>query len=47
MSLWAVLIVGLCLIGFATLFLGFILVIPLLGYASWHAYRDLLQPQTR
>jgi uncharacterized membrane protein len=44
MTLWAALIVGLCVIGFATLFLGFILVIPVLGYASWHAYRDLLLP---
>jgi len=43
MTLWAALIVGLCFLGFATLFLGFILVIPVLGYASWHAYRDLLQ----
>jgi uncharacterized membrane protein len=44
MTLWAALIVGLCVLGFATLFLGFILVIPVLGYASWHAYRDLLLP---
>jgi uncharacterized membrane protein len=46
MTLWAFLIAILCGIGFATFFLGFILVIPLLGYASWHAYRDLLQAQT-
>jgi uncharacterized membrane protein len=44
MTVWAALIVLLCVIGFLTLFLGFILVIPLLGYGSWHAYRELLQP---
>lgn len=47
MTLWAALIVALCILGFATFFIGFILVIPVLGYASWHAYRDLLLPYTR
>lgn len=42
MTLWAVLIVALCMVGFLTLFIGFTLVIPVLGYASWHAYRDIL-----
>lgn len=42
MLLWAVLIVGLTVIGFVTLLLGMVLVTPLLGYATWHAYRDLI-----
>ncbi len=42
MALWAALIMLLTLIGFANLMVGLILVIPILGHASWHAYRDLV-----
>jgi uncharacterized membrane protein len=42
MLVWALLIVGLTAIGFVTLLLGMIVVAPLLGYATWHAYRDLI-----
>jgi uncharacterized membrane protein len=42
MALWAALIMLLTLIGFANLLVGLILVIPVLGHASWHAYRDLV-----
>ena len=44
MALWAVLIVALVLAGFATAFLGLVVVMPLLGHATWHAYRDLVEP---
>ncbi len=43
MGLWAVLIVifiGLALIPF---FLGLVVVLPLIGHATWHAYRDLVR----
>ena len=40
--LWALLIVFLTALGFATAFLGFALVMPWLAYASWHAYREVL-----
>ena len=40
--LWAVLIVVLTALGFATAFLGLALVMPWLAYATWHAYRDTL-----
>ena len=30
------------LLGMATMMLGLALVMPLLGHASWHAYRDLV-----
>jgi uncharacterized membrane protein len=40
---WAVLIAALTLIGFATLTVGLLIVFPLLGHASWHAYRDLVR----
>ena len=43
MTVWAVLIVILTAIGFATFLLGFVVVAPLLGHAAWHAYRDTVQ----
>lgn len=43
MLLWAGLIVTLVLAGFATLLFGLVLFMPLLGHASWHAYRDLVE----
>ncbi len=42
MTLWAVLIVGFTGFGFATAFFGLALVLPLIGYATWHAYKDLV-----
>lgn len=46
LALWAALIMGLTLLGLATLLLGLIVVLPLLGHASWHAYRDLVDAGT-
>jgi uncharacterized membrane protein len=42
MLLWAFLIVGLTAIAFLTALVGMVIVAPLLGYATWHAYRDLV-----
>lgn len=42
MIVWAALIVALTAIGMATALLGLIIIIPWLGYATWHAYRDVL-----
>jgi uncharacterized membrane protein len=42
MLVWAVLIVGVTVLGFVTLLAGMVIVAPLLGYATWHAYRDLI-----
>lgn len=42
MLVWAALIVVLTAFGFVTLLLGMIVVAPLLGHASWHAYRDVI-----
>ena len=44
MLLWAVLIVAMMALAFATLFLGMIVIFPLIGHATWHAYRDLVVP---
>ncbi len=41
--LWAALLVVLPLIGFATLLFGLVVIMPVLGHASWHAYRDLVE----
>lgn len=39
MLLWAALIVLLIGIGFATAFVGLVITAPLVGHATWHAYR--------
>lgn len=41
--LWAMAIVALTLLGFATLLFGLVIIMPILGHASWHAYRDLVE----
>ena len=42
MALWAALIMGFTVLGLASALLGLIVVVPMLGHASWHAYRDLI-----
>ncbi|WP_348688915.1 DUF2189 domain-containing protein [Acidovorax soli] len=42
MALWAALILGFTLLGLGSLLLGMVAVMPMLGHASWHAYRDLV-----
>ncbi|MGE0312177.1 MAG: DUF2189 domain-containing protein [Lautropia sp.] len=44
MLLWAALIVLLTAVGFASLFVGLIVTVPWLGLATWHSYRDLVEP---
>jgi uncharacterized membrane protein len=46
MALWAALILGFTLLGLGSLLLGMIAVMPMLGHASWHAYRDLVDVST-
>jgi len=43
MVVWAGLIVALVAFGFSTFLLGMIVVFPLLGHATWHAYDDLVR----
>jgi uncharacterized membrane protein len=43
MLVWAALIVCLTAFGFVTFLLGMVVVAPLLGHATWHAYRDLVR----
>jgi uncharacterized membrane protein len=42
MAFWAALILGFTLLGLGSALMGLIAVIPMLGHASWHAYRDLV-----
>jgi uncharacterized membrane protein len=42
MLLWAALVTGLMFLGFATLFLGLVVAFPLVGHATWHAFRALV-----
>jgi uncharacterized membrane protein len=47
MALWAALIAGFIAFGLATLFVGLAFCLPLIGHASWHAYRDLVGEEDR
>ncbi len=42
MAFWGALIALFIGAGIATLYLGLIVTLPLIGHASWHAYRDLV-----
>jgi uncharacterized membrane protein len=44
MLLWAVLIAVLTAVGLATAFVGLVVIMPWLAYATWYAYRETLQP---
>ena len=42
MTLWAVLIVFFVGLGLMTFYIGLFIALPLIGHATWHAYRDLV-----
>jgi len=44
MLVWAAIIVALIVLGFATFYVGLVLVLPLVGLATWHAYREVVAP---
>jgi len=44
MALWALLIMGLSVLGILSGLLGLIVIVPVLAHASWHAYQDLVAP---
>jgi uncharacterized membrane protein len=39
---WAGIIVFVVILGFVTAFLGFIVLMPLVGHATWHAYQETI-----
>ena len=45
MALWAALIMLATALSMATLMIGFVFAVPVIGHASWHAYRDALDVQ--
>ena len=45
MLLWAVLIVLFAGAGLVSLYVGLAVTLPLLGHATWYAYRDLVEPE--
>lgn len=44
MLVWAFLLVALTIIGFMTFHLGLVFLMPVIGHATWHAYRELVEP---
>jgi uncharacterized membrane protein len=42
MALWATLIMVATGLSLATFMLGFVVAIPVIGHATWHAYRDVV-----
>ncbi len=43
MIVWGIVIAVLLFLGMLPLFLGLFLVLPILGHATWHMYRRLLE----
>jgi uncharacterized membrane protein len=43
MGLWAALIAGFVILGLLTIGAGLVVAFPLLGHATWHAYRDTIR----
>lgn len=46
MALWAAIIVVVTAVGMATAFIGLAITLPLIGHATWHAYRSIIIPKT-
>jgi uncharacterized membrane protein len=45
MAFWGLIVAVSLAIGMATLFVGMLIVMPVLGHATWHLYRKLVVPQ--
>lgn len=44
MLVWAGLIVSLTIVGFLSFHVGLVVLMPIVGHATWYAYRDLVAP---
>jgi uncharacterized membrane protein len=44
MAVWALIITAGLIVGFLTLFIGLAVIMPILGHATWHLYRRVVQP---
>ncbi len=47
MLIWALIVVALLFIAMLPMFLGLLIVLPVLGHASWHIYRHVLYEEGR
>jgi uncharacterized membrane protein len=45
MAVWVAIIIASVAIGFATAFLGLAVLMPIIGYATWHGYRDTIRAE--
>ena len=45
MFVWLSLIVSMLVIGVVTMFVGLIVIIPLIGYAAWHGYQETIDAE--
>lgn len=45
MLVWGLMIVVLVLVGIATFYIGFIFLLPIVGHATWHAYKDTIDSE--
>lgn len=43
MLVWAALIAGLAILGIVSAYIGLAVIFPVLGHATWHAYRELVE----
>ncbi len=43
MAVWGAIIVALTSVGFALAFIGLVVIVPVIGHATWHAYRALVE----
>ena len=44
MAIWALIITAGLIVGFPTLFIGLAVIVPVLGHATWHLYRRVVEP---
>jgi uncharacterized membrane protein len=44
MAVWGMIVAGSLVIGSIPLFLGLIVIVPVLGHAAWHLYRRVVAP---
>lgn len=45
MAVWAAIIVSTVVIGALTAWIGFVVLLPLIGHATWHAYRETIDAE--
>ena len=46
MAAWGLIVAALLTLGSLPFFLGLTVVLPVLGHATWHLYRKVVEPET-